>query len=168
MLHHTAFVTAARLDANACCAGTGEVGGELTPARQRIGDLPTFGAAMERNVELEFGRIDSSRRRDSLRHLRRPCLVKRTRLFRQPSGSDEGADDDHATGQPGGGSGRIDPIASGLPRRAVRGRPFLSEQADNNPSRYYKGGARPYCWRRLSSSRAPYCVLLNRAACALS
>src|SRR5215831_13234336 len=45
-----------------------------------------------------------------------PCLVKRTRLFRQPSGSDEGADDDHATGQPQTAQGGLDPIASGLPR----------------------------------------------------
>src|SRR5262249_16452060 len=41
-----------------------------------------------------------------------PCLVKRTRLFRQPSGSDEGADDDHATGQPQTAQGGLDPIAS--------------------------------------------------------
>ena len=29
-----------------------------------------------------------------------------------------------------------------LPRMAVRGRAFLSEQADDNRSRYYKGGQR--------------------------
>jgi hypothetical protein len=39
-------------------------------------------------------------------------------LFRQPSGSDEGADDDHATGQPKAAQGANDPIASGLPRMA--------------------------------------------------
>jgi hypothetical protein len=33
-----------------------------------------------------------------------------------------------------------DPIASGLPPIAVRGRPFLSEHADHIRSRYYKGG----------------------------
>jgi len=33
-----------------------------------------------------------------------------------------------------------DPIASGLSRGAVRGRPFLSEHADDNRFRYYKGG----------------------------
>src|SRR6185369_3251847 len=38
-----------------------------------------------------------------------------------------------------GGSGRIDPIDSGLPRMAIRGRPFLSERGENNRSRYYKG-----------------------------
>src|SRR5262245_22421878 len=46
---------------------------------------------MNRDVELEFGSIDSSGVCVSLQHLRRPCLVKRTKLFRQPSGSDEGA-----------------------------------------------------------------------------
>jgi hypothetical protein len=61
-------------------------------------------------------------------------------LFRQPSGSDEGADDDHATGQPETAQGGLDPIASGLPRIAIRGRPFLSEQADDNRFCYYKGG----------------------------
>jgi hypothetical protein len=66
--------------------------------------------------------------------------VKRTKLFRQPSGSDEGAGDDHATGQPKTAQGGLDPIASGLPRIAIRGRPFLSEQADDNRFPYYKGG----------------------------
>ncbi|SDP39385.1 hypothetical protein SAMN05444050_6704 [Afipia sp. GAS231] len=33
-----------------------------------------------------------------------------------------------------------DPIASGLPRIAVRGRPFLSEHTDNNRFCYYKDG----------------------------
>jgi hypothetical protein len=31
-------------------------------------------------------------------------------------------------------------IASGLLRNARRSRPFLTEQADNNQFRYYKGG----------------------------
>ena len=39
-----------------------------------------------------------------------------------------------------GGSGRIDPITSGLPRMAVRGRLFLSEHANDIRIRYYKGG----------------------------
>src|SRR4051812_42004210 len=47
---------------------------------------------MNRDVQLGLGRIDPGRRYVSLCHLRRPCLVKRTKLFRQPSGSDEGAD----------------------------------------------------------------------------
>jgi hypothetical protein len=38
-----------------------------------------------------------------------------------------------------GGSGRIDPITSGLSRMAVRGRPFLSEHDHDNRFRYYKG-----------------------------
>jgi hypothetical protein len=33
-----------------------------------------------------------------------------------------------------------DPIASGLPRVAVRGRPFLSGHTGNNRFRYNKGG----------------------------
>src|SRR5215469_12361541 len=53
-----------------------------------------------------------------------PCLVKRTKLFRQPSGPDEGADDDHATGQPQTAQGGLDPIASrsaadGSPRQSI-------------------------------------------------
>src|SRR5215475_1787992 len=53
-----------------------------------------------------------------------PCLVKRTRLFRQPSGSDEGADDDHATGQQQTAQGGLDPIArrsaaDGCPRQSI-------------------------------------------------
>jgi hypothetical protein len=39
-----------------------------------------------------------------------------------------------------GGSGRTDPIASGLPRIAIHGRPFLSEHPNDNWFRYYKGG----------------------------
>jgi hypothetical protein len=34
----------------------------------------------------------------------------------------------------------LDPIASGLPQMAIRGRPFLSEHADDNRLRYYKDG----------------------------
>src|SRR4051794_30278241 len=71
-----------------------------------------------------------------------PCLVKRTKLFRQPSGSDEGTDDDHATGQLY--LLRVGSIRSpaALPRTAIRGRAFLSEQPDDIRLRYYKGGQR--------------------------
>jgi hypothetical protein len=62
--------------------------------------------------------------------------VKRTKLFRQPSGSDEGADDDHATRQPQTAQGGLDPIASGLsrgasPRQAVplRNIPTITDRA---------------------------------------
>src|SRR5262249_49877009 len=53
-----------------------------------------------------------------------PRLVKRTKLFRQPSGPDEDADDDHATGQPQTAQGGLDPIASrsaadGSPRQSI-------------------------------------------------
>jgi len=34
----------------------------------------------------------------------------------------------------------FDPIASGLPRIAIRGRPFLSERSNDNWFRYYKDG----------------------------
>jgi hypothetical protein len=61
-------------------------------------------------------------------------------LFRQPSGSDEGAGAITLRGSPKRLRAGYDPIASGLPRIAVRGRPFLSEQANDNRFRYYKGG----------------------------
>src|SRR5882757_11335964 len=92
MRHHPAFITARRLDTDARHAGLGQVGCKGAPARQSVGNLPALGSTVNRDVEFEFRRIDSSRRYVSLCHLRRPCLVKRTRLFRQPSGSDEGAD----------------------------------------------------------------------------
>src|ERR1700712_4044755 len=132
MLHHATFIPAGRLDADACHADLGQIAGKNSPARQGGCDLPTLGSIMNCDVEFSLGRIDSSRRYDSLCHLRRPCLVKRTKLFRQPSGSDEGADDDLATEQPKAALGGYDPIASGLPRGANRGRPFLTEQTDDN------------------------------------
>src|SRR4051812_28341780 len=52
-------------------------------------------------------------------------------------------------GQPKAAQGGYDPIASGLPRTAIRGRPFLTEHADNNRSRYYKGGLAEGVIRRL-------------------
>jgi len=61
-------------------------------------------------------------------------------LFRQPSGSDEGAGAITLQGSQKRLRAGYDPIASGLPRIAVRGRPFLSEQANDNRFRYYKGG----------------------------
>ena len=118
MLYHAALIAAGRLDADACHAGLGQVAGQSAPARQSVDNLPVFGSTVHRDVEFEFGSIDSSRHYASLCHLRRPCLVKRTKLFRQPSGSDEGAGDDHATGQPKAAQGGYDPIASGLPRMA--------------------------------------------------
>jgi hypothetical protein len=42
-------------------------------------------------------------------------------------------------GQPKAAQGGLDPIASGLPRNARRGRPFLSEHTNDNRFRYYKG-----------------------------
>ena len=118
MLHHTAFVTARCFDSDTRHASIGQVCDQSAPAQQ--GTLETCqrsGCDRETAASsLALGCIDSSRRYDSLRHLPRPCLVKRTKLFRQPSGSDEGADDDHATRQPQTAQGGLDPIASGLPR----------------------------------------------------
>src|SRR5262245_64501697 len=94
---------------------------------------------MNRDVELEFGSIDSSGVCVSLQHLRRPCLVKRTKLFRQPSGSDEGAGAiplRAATNCSGWvRSDRQRPVADRL-----CGRPFLSESANYTPVRYSKDG----------------------------
>jgi len=61
-------------------------------------------------------------------------------LFRQPSGSDEGAGAITLRGSQKQLRVGLDPIASGLPRIAVRGRPFLSEHTDSNRFRYYKDG----------------------------
>ena len=120
---HAALVAAGCFDADAHDAGLGEINGKAPPALRRIGDLPTCGLAVDCDIELGFGRIDSGRDRVNLCHLRRPCLVKRTKLFRQPSGSDEGAGDDHATRQPKAAQGANDPITS---RSAADGRPRQS------------------------------------------
>src|SRR5215213_335153 len=58
--------------------------------------------------------------------------------FRQPSGSDEDADDDHATDSHKRLRAQSIRSPAALPRMAVRGRAFLSEQPQNNRSRYYK------------------------------
>src|SRR5258705_9969052 len=140
MFHDATLIPAGRLDADARDVGPGQIGRKGAPAGQSVGDLPTFGSTVNRDIKLGFGRIDSSLRHVSLCHLLRPRLVKRTKLFRQPSGSDEGADDDHATRQPKTAQGGLDPIASGPPRIAIRGGPFLKEHPDNNRTRYNKGG----------------------------
>src|ERR1700682_2650062 len=111
---------------------TPALAGLVTSARQpgqSVGDLPAFGSTVNRDVEFEFGRIDSSRRCDRLCHLPRPCLVKRTKLLRHPSGSDEGADAITLRGQPKAAQGGCDPIASAVLRNARRSRPFLTEHA---------------------------------------
>src|SRR5580700_1374478 len=63
-------------------------------------------------------------------------------MFRQPSGSDEGADAITLHCSPKWL--RVGSIRSpaALPRMAVRGRAFLSEYVDDNRSRYDKGGQR--------------------------
>src|SRR5450432_206155 len=100
MFYHATFVTAGSLNTDTRHTSLGQVAGQTAPAGQSVGNPPSLGSPVNRDVKLELGSIDSCRRYVSLCHLRRPCLVKRTKLFRQPSGSDEGADDDHATGQP--------------------------------------------------------------------
>src|SRR5260370_42504287 len=91
MLHHAALVPTRRLDTDAGDTSLGQVSRQHAPARQGVGDLPAFGSIVNRDIKFSFGRIDSGRCYVNLRHLPRPCLVKRTKLFRQPSGSDEGA-----------------------------------------------------------------------------
>src|SRR3978361_1285315 len=110
MVHPTTPLTPRRRHTKACHAGLGQVGCQAAPPWQSVGDLPTFGSTMNRDVEFKLGGIDSCRRYASLCHLRRPCLVKRTKLFRQPSGSDEGADDDLATEPQKAALGGYDPI----------------------------------------------------------
>jgi hypothetical protein len=61
-------------------------------------------------------------------------------VFRQPSGSDEGAGAISLQGSQKRLRAGYDPIASGLSRIAVRGRPFLSERTHHNRFCYYKGG----------------------------
>ena len=70
MRNHPTFVAASRLDADARDTDFGKPAGKLLPARWIIDNLPAFSATMNRDVELGFGRIDSSRQRDSMRHLR--------------------------------------------------------------------------------------------------
>ena len=101
--------------------------------------------AMNRDIELKFGCIDSSRRCVTLCHLLRPCLVKRTKLFRQPSGSDEGAGAITLRGSQKRlrmGSIRSPAACRGL--QSAAGHSF-SEQADNNLFCYYKDGQRCTC-----------------------
>jgi hypothetical protein len=69
-----------------------------------------------------------------------PCLVKRTKVFRQPSGSDEGAGAIRLRGsQRRLRAGTIRSPAA-PPRMAIRGGAFLSEHTNDTCFRYYKGG----------------------------
>ena len=123
MRDHAALIASRRLDADACYAGPRQARGKPPPARRCIIKLPTLVQTIDRDIELGFRGIDSGRHCANLCHLRRPCLVKRTKLFRQPSGSDEGAGDDHATEQPQAAQGGLDPITS---RSAADGHPRQS------------------------------------------
>src|SRR4051794_6568539 len=128
MPDHATLVASRGFDADARDADVDQVGGKPPPAAQCIVNLPAFDPAMHRDIELGFGRIDSSRQRANVCHLRRPCLVKRTKLFRQPSGSDEGAGaitlrSSHAA------QGGLDPITSGLSRMpSAAGHSFRNTQ----------------------------------------
>src|SRR5689334_9852616 len=92
-----------------------------------------------------------------------PCLVKRTRLFGQPSGSDEGADDDQATGQPQTAQGANDPIASRSAADAVRGRAFLSEHTDGIRIPCYKGAIARRAIASGNGQRRAYCAASGTA-----
>src|SRR4051794_20681008 len=94
-----------------------------------------------------------------------PCLVKRTKCSGNPSGSDEGAGAISLQGSQKRLRAGYDPIASGLSRIAVRGRPFLSERTHHNRFCYYKGGLAEGVTRRRSqewwvtpSANPPYAV----------
>ena len=58
MFHHATLIAAGRLNADACHASLGQLTRQQTPAGWCIGDLPTSSPALNRNVELGFGRID--------------------------------------------------------------------------------------------------------------
>ena len=118
-----------------------------SPATPTWPGLPPERASPSKHWRPASGRFDREPRRPawpmhrcqlSLRQslLRLPALVKRTKLFRQPSGSKRGRD--HATGQPQTAPGGLDPIASGLPWLQPR-QAILMEQVENKRSRYYKG-----------------------------
>src|ERR1700712_5501345 len=99
---------------------------------------------MNRDVESSLGCIDSSRDCDSLCHLRRPCLVKRTKLFRQPSGSDEGAG--AITLQGSHKLLRVGSIRSSAACRGYcRGRPFLYRTCRQYPIALLQGWASEAC-----------------------
>jgi hypothetical protein len=79
-------------------------------------------------------------------------------VFRQPSGSDEGAGAISLQGSQKRLRAGYDPIASGLSRIAVRGRPFLSERTHHNRFCYYKGGLAEGVIRRGGNKMADYAV----------
>ncbi len=89
MLHHNTFVAAGRLNPDSREAKLVQARCQSSPARQSVGDLPAFGTTVNRNLELRLRRINTRCRYVKLRHLLRPYLVKRTKLYRQPSASDE-------------------------------------------------------------------------------
>ena len=70
MFNHASLVTAGRLDADPLDLGLGQSIGKRAPAGHSVGHLPTLAAAMNSNIELAFGCIDSRRRHASLCHLR--------------------------------------------------------------------------------------------------
>jgi hypothetical protein len=116
--------------------------------------LPASGSTVNRDVELEFGCIDSSRRYVSLCHLRRPCLVKRTKLFRQPSGPMKVLARSRY-GAAKSGSGRVRSDRQRPAADCSRAGHSFSEHADDNRFRYYKGGLRqwrnpPPCRQRMA------------------
>src|SRR5436190_16696622 len=106
---------------------------------------------MNGDIEFGFRRIDSSCCYANLCHLLRPLPCEANQVFRQPSGSDEGAGAISLQGSQMRLRAGYDPIASGLSRIAVRGRPFLSERTDHNGFCYYKGGLAEGVTRRTAT-----------------
>jgi hypothetical protein len=96
------------INACECCRECGTA--PNTPATKDfiIGCVTT---RIRNDVEFGFGRIEPSRRYVSLRHLPRRCLVKRTKVFRQPDPMKVRALSRHGAAK--NGSGGLDPIASG-------------------------------------------------------
>ena len=139
VIDHAAFIAAARLDTSALDPDRGQALGELTPAGRRVRDRERLGRAGDCNVELVLGGIDPGRQRDIMRHLPRPCLVKRNQGSANHAGPMKRPARSCYTAALRLRMGAIRRRPAS-PRVATRGDTFLSEQDDNTPFRYYKDG----------------------------
>jgi hypothetical protein len=123
MGHHAAFVTAGRLDADAPDMGAPQRRGQALPTGRLIVNGEMHGVAVNGHIELVLGGIDPRRKRGSIQHLRRPCLVKRTWCSGNHAGPMKQAGADPATLQPTtaqGGPIRRQPPDPGWPPRVGR------------------------------------------------